>query len=423
MLAAITFGPNRQLVSYLQEACSGLGDLCIYKTVYAYPEPYQLVQLLDVFNPEVVFLEIGATETELRIAREIRSCHPKTAVLGFGQHCDPERLRTLTESGVDENLLQPFDSEKLQQVVTRVVAAKAAGVRDNVIAFLPAKAGNGATTTASRLAASLAQDWQQKLLLLEADLESGALAVLLGLEPEHSIIDALEQSQWLTDALWSTLPSKVHGFELLPMPGARSSAAISRWEYQRVLTFARARYDTVIVDLPELVDDATEAIVHQAKVVYIVCTPEKPSLFLARRRVDELTLRRAPESRLQIVLNRCRDQGAKREEIEKFLERKVSFILPDEDRYFRPEAEPPSVRADGLPQAGRQDSRLLPARREATPGAAPGIPAPARSELAEAYFSFARILAGVEPPPPPPPPPEPKTGLRFLFRHRAILHS
>ena len=70
------------------------------------------------------------------------------------------------------------------------------------------------------------------------------------------------------------------GSNVLGTPRAKRAQMFSQWDCRRLLGFARERYDFVVADLPEIVNDATEAIVREAMAVFVVCTPEIPSLFL-----------------------------------------------------------------------------------------------------------------------------------------------
>jgi pilus assembly protein CpaE len=283
------------------------------------------------------------------------------------------------------------------------VQSQSAHVADNIVAFVPGKAGSGASTTVLHVAASLAQDWKQRVLVMEADSQSGTLALLVNLEAEseHSIMKALEESQSLHDDMWKGLLSRAHGFDLLPMPTTKTDAEISGWEYQRLLTFARPRYDLVLMDLPELAEVAVEAMANQAKAIYVVTAPDKASLLMARRRIDELRSRGAPDRRVSVVLNRCWERNletqklVKSPEIEKILEHPVSAMLPHEDSLLR---RPLS------------DTSLV---------------AP-HTELAHAFLCFAAALAGKEPPPPPPPAvpvPEPKLNLKSLFKSKVLQRA
>ncbi len=387
MLSAIACGPNRVLARHITDLAAELGDVCIYKMLHAYPSPHELVQLLNVFTPEVVFLDIHSSSAAFDLAAEIRACYGKAATIGFTQRCDEETRELAAEAGIIEVLVLPCGKEDFEQAVVRAIQAHAAVFADNIIAFLPSKGGSGATTAALHVALSLARDWAKRVLLLEGDSHCGALAALLDLEPAHSVLDALENSQWLGDAMWDRLVTKTHGIDLLPMPATAAAVTFSRWEYQRLLTFVRSRYDFAIADLPELVDSATEAIISEAKLVYMVTTPEKGSLFLARRHVGELVSCGAREDRIRMVLNRSPAKSAKNEEVEKMLGRPVSVVLPPEDAFSRrPPAEGPLVAWD--------------------------------SDLGKAFRAFARALAGVGPAVAPGAVTEPKGGFFARLRGR-----
>jgi Flp pilus assembly CpaE family ATPase len=153
--------------------------------------------------------------------------------------------------------------------------------------------------------------------------------VLLKLDPKQSIVDALELSDSLNDELWSQLITKAQGLDLLPTPWGKTSSQFTPWEYHRLLAFASPRYDFVIVDLPEVVNDATEAIVTRAAKIHIVCTSENSSVFLARRRIHELEARTVRHDRVQVLLNRFQS-GESLEEIELLLGRKLAGALPND---------------------------------------------------------------------------------------------
>lgn len=382
MLSAITFGPNRTLVDHLNELAGEIGDLFIYKTLHTYPNPHELVQVLNVFTPEIVFLDISSSDLALEVAREIRSCYPNTAIVGFRESVEPEALLQATQAGINEVVAVPCQRDDLQKVIFSAIQAQRAAFSENVIAFVPSKAGSGATTIALHTAAALAQQWDKSVLVIEADLHSGMMAALLDLDPQNCVLDALESSQWLCDAAWCRLVLDVSGFDLLPMPITKRVEKHSRWEYQRLLTFARSRYDLVLVDLPEIFDESAEGVLTQASSVYLVVAPERCSLLLANRRLDDLVLRGAVEARIRLLLNRC--PPGETAETEKLLGRPAYAVLPGDDSYSR-----------------RGPSAAWLADRQ--------------SELVKAVRTFAGSVAGLESLPAPPPP-EPKTGLRSLFR-------
>ena len=105
MLAALIFAPDREMASWANEAAGTLQDLCVYKTLHSHPAQKELDQLVNIFSPEVVLLELEPAEPALAAIREIRSGYPKTAILGLLRHKSPEIEGQALEAGASEVLI------------------------------------------------------------------------------------------------------------------------------------------------------------------------------------------------------------------------------------------------------------------------------------------------------------------------------
>jgi Flp pilus assembly CpaE family ATPase len=327
-LGTLILGPTLDYTDYLYRQFATRRDVEVFKVLNEYPSLHHLVRLINSYEPEVVFLEIGKSDSAIRTARDVQAASQSTAIIGFGEDITPERRYEAAQAGVTDILRIPCTDEALKRAIGRALELERTRAHENVIAFLPAKAGSGSTTTALNVAASLANEWNKKILILESDLHSGLLPVLLKLDPKQSIVDALELSDSLDDKIWEQLVTKAQGLDLLPTPWGKATSHFTPWEYHRLLAFASPRYDFVIVDLPEVVNDCTEAIVTRASRVHIVCTSENSSVFLARRRIHELEARMVRHDRVQVLLNRY--QGESLEEIELLIGRKLAGALPND---------------------------------------------------------------------------------------------
>jgi MinD-like ATPase involved in chromosome partitioning or flagellar assembly len=98
-----------------------------------------------------------------------------------------------------------------------------------------------------------------------------------------SVLDALENAGELDYSLWTKYVTKVHNVDFL-LADPKKRVLPSWTNYHHLLDFAASRYDHILVDLPEMVNDATVETVRRAKSVFVVCTPELPSLALAPQR-------------------------------------------------------------------------------------------------------------------------------------------
>jgi Flp pilus assembly CpaE family ATPase len=177
------------------------------------------------------------------------------------------------------------------------------------------------------VAGALAHYWKQKVLVIEADQHSGCFGVSLQIEPKHSVVEVLEGSEELREDHWSRSVTNAHGVDWLLTARGKQARRIAPWEYQRLLTFVGPLYDTVIVDLPEVINEATETVVRRASKVFVVSTPEVQALYLARRRMQDLKSRDVAEECRKVVLNRFSEGERSIQEYEDVLGHSVSLTI------------------------------------------------------------------------------------------------
>ena len=118
--------------------------------------------------------------------------------------------------------------------------------------------------------------------------------------------------------------------DLLLADPSRRSALPSWADYYHLLRFVQKQYDYVFIDLPEIVNEATAEVVRSARGVFIVCTPEVPSLKMAGHRCAELEACEIPRNNVHIVLNRREAGRLSIKDIEGILERRVFGTLPND---------------------------------------------------------------------------------------------
>jgi len=329
MFSAVLFSSDRDAASLIEEAARASQEVCIYNALYAFPSSYELMRMLETFKPDIVFVEIGSNGEGSKLAQAARVIRGDAAIIGFSRYGE-EAFVEAGEGGIQEILCSPLTPEIFEQTLIRAMRQARPPLEENLLAFLPAKGGSGSTTIALNLAGCLANDLDQKVLVMEADLRSGLMSVLLKLQPERSILDALEHAGLLDGTLWSRIVTHAHGLDMLLSPRPKDSILVSWANYHRILQFAKARYDSIFVDLPEVVNEATAEIVRRAKKVFVVTTSELPALVLARQRRQELVDRGVSPDRVGFVLNRWTKRDTDREQLMKFLEAPLAAVFQNE---------------------------------------------------------------------------------------------
>jgi Flp pilus assembly CpaE family ATPase len=114
----------------------------------------------------------------------------------------------------------------------------------------------------------------------------------------------LDDSHRLTDESWNEMVSHTGGIDILSSVSRLGVRQVSPWGYQRLLAFVRSRYDVVICDLPEVVNNATEVVARAAQAVFVVTAPSAPSLYLAARRRYDLEARGVGAPKVKYIINR-----------------------------------------------------------------------------------------------------------------------
>jgi len=117
---------------------------------------------------------------------------------------------------------------------------------------------------------------------------------------------------------------------VLAASGAQPATTASQFSYFRLLSFAQRRYDYIIVDFPGVIAEPAEPLLSRSKAIYVVCTPERTSLALARRRLYQLELRGERDSTLAVILNRYDLGPYSKDAMEKAVGHKIAEQLPND---------------------------------------------------------------------------------------------
>jgi len=238
--------------------------------------------------------------------------------------------------GIRELWFEPLKTEQMQAAASRLLqmktsAASATGQAGTIIAFLPARGGCGASTVAANTAAAI-QRIRPSVLLADFDFHNSVLAFWLKLDPRHGFQEALERAHWLDLALWKSMVHPVDGLDVLTSPQTAAPTVFSGTETTAVLDFTSQQYEYVLVDLPDAIYSSCWEVLERARQIMLTTTPEMASLYLARRKANQLLNHGLPRDRLRVVLNRSTQMEVKASEVEKFLSIPVITTFPNQYR-------------------------------------------------------------------------------------------
>ena len=332
MLSAVVLSEDSAVGTALHELAVESKQVTIVKSSERVPTTqYEIARLFNTYAPDLTFIDLRDPDASLALLKLILVHDQGAVVIGLSSQLPPAWRQRFDQYGLAGYLEPPISPEEFERSVWQAVRKVRSAVSEKVVAFLPAKAGSGSTTVALNVAGALAA-LGRKALLVEADLNSGVLSTMLNVMPSLPIVDILARTSSFDATSWSEVVTESAGLDLLLTDTSKTRPLPSWVNYHQLLRFVLTRYQHVIVDLPEVINDATEELVRSAHAVMVVCTPEMLSLTLTRRRLAELHQRKIAADRIHVVVNRWHATDISVEKIEELLKHKVAAKLPNDYR-------------------------------------------------------------------------------------------
>jgi pilus assembly protein CpaE len=271
-----------------------------------YPEIDDVPKLVEP-NYDVIVIELDSDpEYALELVESICGSNPVT-VMVYSEQMNPDMLVRCMRAGAREFLAQPITATTLAEAMVRAsvrkpsrAPAKATG---KLLLFAGAKGGSGVTTVATNFAVALAQESKRSTVLIDLNLPLGNAALDIGLTPEYTTANALQNAARLDSNYLSTLLTKhSSGLSVLAAPDKYSSVQATNESVERLLTIARQEFEFVIVDVGSRFDSMTRSLLEAASVVYLVLQVSISELRNANRLITDLF--RTSNAKVEVVLNR-----------------------------------------------------------------------------------------------------------------------
>jgi Flp pilus assembly CpaE family ATPase len=365
VLNAVLFIADPNMATLLRRMAGESNEFAIESIVELTQPGYAIARTLGTTTPDVMLLELTEFDRDLPQAAAIHKHIPDVPIVGLASRDLQVLLDRSSNSDFASFAVWPFSVAQLEQAISSAVHKFHGGIHENLVAFLPGKAGSGASTVVLHTALVITQELKRRVLVMEGDLHSGLLSAMLKVEPKSSIRDVLAEAPRLDNLSWQRYVTSAGGVDFL-LTNTSTKEPVPSWtHYFQILRFAVPKYDLVMVDLPEVVNLATAEIVRRARAVYVVSTPEFASLKLSKQRCQELNHWGVDRGRIRALLNRGHKNDIGPKDAERILDCPVAMTFPNDYKAVQ----------RATTDAGFIDQR---------------------SALGEAYLAFSRMLTGAE---------------------------
>jgi MinD-like ATPase involved in chromosome partitioning or flagellar assembly len=330
MLKLVLLTPNTVAADAIEQVAHEAGVFKLVMKGSPIPPAAEIVRAIRMHNADLVLVDIGDWHGIAYLLKQIRRYGSRVVVLGFRPSWNPEEQAAFEEAKISGLLREPFSPVELEVTAYEALHREHPVTNRDILAFLPAKAGGGCSTVTLNTAAATASSLDKKVLLVESDRRSGVLSIMLNLRNRFGLAEALANASDLTPVEWNQYYVDKFGIDMLLADPARQGPLPSWAGYYTLLQFLQGQYDYLFFDLPELVNQATAEVVKSARAIFIVCTPEVPSLKMASQRHAELTACEIPPENIHMVVNRWERSRFSVQDVEKILDHPVFGTLPND---------------------------------------------------------------------------------------------
>jgi pilus assembly protein CpaE len=274
---------------------------------------------------------------------------PSSPLIAYSEIEELSATRRAIHAGAHDYLVKPVSGKDVQEAVHKALiqierrrlgesGAQEAIAEGIVIAVFGAKGGIGKTTLSTNLAASLANPRHESVALLDIDTRFGDVALVLDVDPEKNISDAVRNIDDIDRFnIRSYLAQHSSGARVLAAPTRPSEwRQVKPGHIEKLIRLLAQTHDYVILDTPGFFTELVGVALDMADLVLLVTTLDISSIKDSSMALDMLQTAEYPMERVKLVINHPTTvTSVKREQVENVTGCEVFWTVPFDKAFVR----------------------------------------------------------------------------------------
>ncbi|OZA05020.1 MAG: hypothetical protein B7X95_08060 [Methylophilaceae bacterium 17-44-8] len=287
--------------------------------------------------PDVVLVDIQSSSThEFDLIERYKTQYKNMAFMMLSGDSSSELLLSAMRSGFSEVISLPLTEQSFVIALDRFENKFRKNIKhqSKVLSVISCKGGAGATFISTNLGFILAEIFNKKVLLIDANQYFGDASLYLSdTNPPMTLADVCNQIHRLDYAfLESSLIEVTHRYKILAAADNPASISDVRPEHlDTIIRIAKNYYDFIIIDLGRQIDALTVKAMDLSDEVYPVVQLTLPYIRDAKHLLDMFKSLGYNQNKIKLTINRYeKNNKLKLEDLHHTLATSHSFIIPNE---------------------------------------------------------------------------------------------
>jgi pilus assembly protein CpaE len=253
----------------------------------------------------------------------------------------PQVIQTALRAGADDVLTLPPSHEDLLRVLLRVSEARRrtdAPYQNKICALVSVSGGRGTSSITVCLGYALQKLLEKRTGLIDLDLQTASLSVLLDLDPEHTVADLADPTSPIDSIrLESVVTKSDFGPALLAAPKRIEQAElVSASTVEAALTVLHDLFDVVLVDCGSHLNESSVVVFEHSDYLLYVIDQSITAVRAAQRFLNLYESLQLKALQPLLVVNQHRPNDAiTLEGIETALHLPIFATVPHDDAAFK----------------------------------------------------------------------------------------
>lgn len=180
----------------LDDMISELKNSTEFNLAATYKSVNEAIGQSSIFRPDLFLISVDSSDVLKNIPVFV-DIFPHSQILGLVSFWNADIAKDIIESGALGCILKPFAVKDILDAIDLYKMRGKSGL-SRIISFFSPKGRAGRTTAAALLSLIISNKTNERVALIDADLQFGDLPIFFDIEPQQTIVDAVQDVKMLT---------------------------------------------------------------------------------------------------------------------------------------------------------------------------------------------------------------------------------